>query len=55
MQRKKVRLLKAHTDAGRDYSVGDELWLHIDIANWLIRIEAAVEVRTGGRQPDDSE
>lgn len=51
----KVKLLKPHTDAGRDYSVGDELWLHADIANWLIRIETAVEVDTGGRQPDGSE
>ena len=44
MQQKKVRLTKPHTDSGHDYPVGAELQLAAELADWLIRIDSAIEV-----------
>jgi hypothetical protein len=37
----KVRLLKAHTDAGKDYQPGHVIELAADQAKWLVQIEVA--------------
>jgi len=41
----KIKLLKPHTHAGRDYPKGAELKLNADSAQWLISIKTAEEVK----------
>lgn len=41
---KNVKLLKPHTDAGRDYPEGAELSLDDSNAQWLISLKVAEEV-----------
>lgn len=41
----KVKLLKPHTHAGRDYPKGAEIDLAPDSAKWLISVKTAQEIK----------
>ena len=41
----KIKLLKPHSHAGRDYPAGSEIELNEDAAKWLISIKTALELK----------
>lgn len=44
-----IKLLKRHTDAGKDYGAGEVIKVDEPTARWLVTMQIGVEVKAGNK------